>query len=321
MKIGILGYGYMGTIRHRVLGERDDCEVVRIFHTEPTAPRFTKSWEEVVDDLAIDCVFVCLPNHLIAEVTCRALLAGKHVFAEKPPGISSAEVRRMIAAEEASGRTLMFGFNLRYHPAICVVRRLVRSEELGSIVWMRGVYGKPMAHDFRSSWRADVAQAGGGILIDQGIHLLDLLQILSGDFVDVRALAASRVPGTVEDDVMIVLRSSRGALASLHSSHAQSPPKFSLEIGLTRGAARVEGLLTRSSRYGPERVEWGPLDAPRAHEETFRADDSWALEIEELFRAARAGRPPEEGSSRDALDLMLLVERIYAEAGIARGLR
>lgn len=321
MRIGILGYGYMGTIRHRVLRERADCEVVRIFHTEEApAPRAAR-WQDVVDDPAIDAVFVCLPNDLTGAASCRALAAGKHVFAEKPPGTSVAEARRMQDAERASGRTLQFGFNHREHPAFRALRAQCASRALGELLWMRGVYGKPMATDFDTSWRADPARAGGGILLDQGVHLLDLMLVLAGGFDRVHAVARTRPGARVEDDVMAVLCAPSGAIGSLHSSHAQSPPRFSLELGFSRGAARLEGLLTRTGRYGPERVAWGPASAPDEHEERFSEDDSWAREIDAFLRAARTGIPPENGSSAQAVALMTLVERIYDAAGLAHGAR
>jgi predicted dehydrogenase len=315
VKVGILGYGYMGTIRHRALAARSDFEVTRIFHTDASAPLHAAAWQDVVDDPAIDAVIVCLPNHLLAEATLRALAAGKHVLAEKPPGISAREARAMRDA--AGGRVLQFGFNLRHHPAIRRARSLVASGQLGMLVWMRGVYGKPMADDFASGWRADPASAGGGILLDQGIHLLDVIHLLGGPFDDVHAVASTREGARVEDDVMITMRAAHGPIASLHSSHRQSPPRFSLELGFSDGAARLEGLLTRTGRYGPERIAWGPLSAPLANEEVFATDDSWAREIDAFVTAIRSGTTPSDGSPDQAVALMELVDLVYARAGLA----
>lgn len=319
LRIGLLGYGYMGTIRHRVLGERSDVEVVRIFHTEAGVPHHAARWQDVVDDPAIDAVFVCLPNDLTAEATCRALASGKHVFAEKPPGVSLAEAERMHEAARASGRTLQFGFNLRQHPAVRALRAKLASGELGALRWMRGVYGKPMASDFASGWRSQRARAGAGILLDQGVHMLDLMLVLSeGGFDEAHAVAATRDGAQVEDDLMAVLETRAGVVASLHSSHAQAPPRFALELGLSRGSARLEGLLTRTGRYGPERFVWGPTDAPERHVETFDVDDSWRREVDAFVECTRSGATPREGSSAQAVALMALVERLYASAGVPR---
>jgi predicted dehydrogenase len=320
VKIGILGFGYMGEIRFGELRARSDCEVARVFHTDDSAPLRSARWQDIVDDPAIDAVFVCLPNHLTCEATIGALSAGKHVFAEKPPGISVREVRAMIAAERASRRTLQFGFDLRQHGAIRRARSLVTDGELGAPRWLRGAYGKPRDHALATSWRSDRARAGGGILLDQGIHLLDVFVMLAGPFDDVHAVAAP-APPALEDDVMVILRTADGRLASLHSSHTQSPPLFAFDVGLERGAIHVEGLVTKTGRYGSETITWGSLDAPREHRETFATQEAWSREIDAFLAAARAGSRPTTGSTDDALEIMMLVERIHAAAGLDRGSR
>lgn len=320
LKIGILGFGYMGQIRLATLQKRSDVEVVRVFHTDASAPMHAARWQDVVDDPGIDAVFVCLPTHMTCEVSARALRRGKHVFAEKPPGVSADEVRVLVDAERASGRTLQFGFDLRQHGAIRRAHALVKDGELGGLRWLRGVYGKPKDAAFESGWRADRARAGGGILLDQGIHLLDVFVWLAGGFDDVHALAAP-APPALDEDVMVILRNARGRLAMLHSSHSQSPPLFTFDVGLERGAIHVEGLVTKTGRYGPERIAWGPLDAPRANEETFSEQEAWAREIDAFLAAARRGAKATTGSTADALEIMLLVDRIHAVAGVERGPR
>ena len=320
MKVGILGLGYMGQIRRDALRGRGDVELVRVFHTDASAPMHAERWQDVVDDPAIDAVLVCLPNHLTCEVTVRALRAGKHVFAEKPPGVSAAEVRAMQEAERASGRTLQFGFDLRQHDALLRAHALVRDGELGRVRWLRGVYGKPRDPSFEQGWRADRALAGGGILLDQGIHMLDLLLWLSGGLSELHAFA-SPTPPQLDEDTMVILRGPSGVLASLHSSHSQSPPTFVLDLGLERGTIHVEGLVTRSGRYGPETIAWGPPDAPRAHAETFTMQRAWDRELDAFFAAAATGARPTTGTSDDALAIMLLVDRIHAAAGEPGGSR
>lgn len=308
-RAGILGYGYMGTIRHAALEKRDDCEVARIFDGDGSG------WRQVVDDASIDCVFVCLPSHLTCEAVCYALEAGKDVFAEKPPGLSVSEVRRMIAAEAKSGRTLKFGFNHRYHPAVLAAKRLVDAGDLGRILWVRGRYGKPMERAFARSWRAERARAGGGIFLDQGIHMLDLMRMLCGDFHEVKAFASASFSTEVEDDLIAILKNDAGQLATLCSSHTQWQPLFSLEVGLSDGALAMEGLLSRSGRYGPEQLRFRTRDDPALHTETFAVDESWSLELDEFFEHARSRTPVRAGSTSDALQLMILVEAIYASAG------
>ena len=309
-RAGILGYGYMGKIRHAAIQQRSDCEVVRIAHDEH------ESWREVVDDPAVDCVFVCLPNHLTCDAVCRALGAQKDVFAEKPPGIAVAEVRRMMAAEAESRRTLKFGFNHRYHSSVLAADRRIRSGDLGDLLWLRGRYGKPMEADFPSQWRADRRQAGGGILIDQGIHMLDLMRNWCGGFEQVEAMSTAAFSEQVEDDLIAILKNDAGQLASLHSSHTQWAPIFSLELGFSAGLIALRGLPSQSRRYEPEQLVWRSRTDPQEHLETFNDGESWQLELDEFFAAASGASPVRVGSTAEALGLMTLVESIYASAGL-----
>jgi predicted dehydrogenase len=313
-RAGILGYGYMGAIRHAALEERADCDVARIFSGEDDG------WTEVVDDVALDCVFVCLPSHLTCEAVCRALAAGKDVFAEKPPGLSVDEVRRMMVAQAQSQRTLKFGFNHRYHPAVLAAERALAVGDLGELRWLRGRYGKPREPSFADTWRADPARAGGGILMDQGIHMLDLMCAFGGDFGEVKAFMGATSPGEVEDDVVAVLRTDRGVVATMHSSHTQSPPLFSLELGLEAGSIVLSGLLSRTGRYGPETLTVVRRGEPAAQVEAFTDDKSWRLELDEFFDCAARGAPIRVGSTAEALRVMTLVEAIYASAGRPLGL-
>lgn len=309
MRVGILGYGYMGTIRRRVLESRGDCVVTRIFHTgslgEPALE--APSWEAVVDDPAVDAVVVCLPNDGIAPAVCRALRAGKPVFAEKPPGRSVPEAWRMARAAQETGQVLKFGFNHRYHPAYTDL--VERARDLGELVWMRGRYGKPRDPDFAAGWRADRERAGGGILLDQGIHMLDLMRALAGGLDVVSAVAMG---GPVEDEVMALLRGD-GLVAQLHSSHGQDPPLFSLEVGMTGGNLVMDGLLSRSGRYGPERLRW--WGAGGTGERVYDVDDSWERELDEWVRAIRGEGAVAVGSPAEAVDLMRLLASIYEAAG------
>jgi 1,5-anhydro-D-fructose reductase (1,5-anhydro-D-mannitol-forming) len=326
IRCGILGYGYMGKIRHQVLEAHDGCSVGAIFHTEPLEGPFQvrSRWEEVVDAPDLDAVFVCLPNSLIAPAVVRALKNGKHVFAEKPPGTCLADVVAMREAEISSRRVLKFGFNHRYHPAIMKAKELVDSGDFGPILWLRGRYGKNVDPDFKNSWRSKRELSGGGIFIDQGIHMLDLMVYFCGDFSEAKAYASNYYwKGDVEDNLFALLRNEKGQTASLHSTMTQWRYLFSLELFLERGYVVVNGLLSRSSKYGPEQLSWALNRTPAplaAHSEmttvTYNIDPSWEMEIGEFVSAIRDGKPIALGTSEDALRLMRLVEMIYRDAGM-----
>ena len=329
LTLGIIGYGYMGKIRHQEILKRSDSTVKAIYHTQPLAGNFNycDSWKEIVNDYAIDAVFVCVPNHMTGDIVVASLEQGKHVFAEKPPGVSLEQVKRMQAAEQESKKKLKFGFNHRYHPAIIRAKELVESGDFGEILWMRGRYGKSVEADFDANWRSQKKFAGGGILMDQGIHMLDLMQYFCGDFTEAKAFASNLYwKGDVEDNVFAILKNEKGQVASLHSTITQWRYLFSLEIFLSKGYLVVNGLLSKSGRYGQERLDYAQNRTPApmaAHSEmhsiTFNTDLSWKMEIDEFINAINKNSQILIGNSYDAYRLMALVERIYEDAGILSG--
>lgn len=326
IRCGILGYGYMGTIRHKNLAEDPRYQLCSVFHTAPVelpdSIAVKDSWEAVVDDPNLDAVFVCLPNYMAKDAVVRAFEKGKHVFAEKPPGITVAETEAMIAAAAKSKRVLKFGFNHRYHPAIMKAKELVDSGRFGRLLWMRGRYGKSVDANFSDNWRAKKALAGGGILMDQGIHLLDLLLHFCPDFCEAKAFATNSYwKGEVEDNLFAVVRSPCGTLASLHSTMTQWRYLFSLEIFLEKGYVVINGLLSRSSRYGQEQIDYATERSPApmaTHSEVtsivFNIDPSWQMESDEFAQAILEGKPITVGSPEDARRLMRLVTTIYDNA-------
>ena len=195
-KCAIFGFGYMGEIRKRVIDEHPKLQLDAICDAAPS--KVPTSDEYVVtanaDDVwnrNIDIAFVATPNNLIPPITVKALNQKIHVFCEKPPGRTLADIEKMQEAEKANATTkLMFGFNHRYHPAVQKAKAIIESGILGKLLSMRGNYGKSGGRNFKNSWRNDKEISGGGILLDQGIHMLDLFNFFAGDFKDVKAIAS-----------------------------------------------------------------------------------------------------------------------------------
>jgi len=253
--------------------------------------------------------------------TLAALEAGKHTFCEKPPAFTAAEVMAIQEAEQRSGKLLMYGFNHRHHNSIKAMKSMVDSGQYGRLLWMRGRYGKSVDHNYFSTWRARKDLAGGGILLDQGIHMLDLFLFLGGDFDEIQAMVSSlywKLDG-IEDNVFANLRNRKtGVVASLHSTMTQWRHMFSLEVFLERGYMVLNGLKTSSGTYGDEilTVAKNRSTAPAATWEdeektTFAVDHSWADETNYFLDAILMNRPIGSGNSQDALNVMRLVDAIY----------
>ena len=324
MRIGIAGFGKMGRIRKRLLDERDDCAVTWLCDAHPMAVdcEFTTDPFRLVRESSIDAVFVCTPNYLTKDLVVAALDHGKHVFSEKPPGTSVAEVLEMAAAEERNPRSkLKFGFNHRYHGSVIEAKNRIEAGDYGRILWMRGRYGKSVDRDFLHDWRSKRKFAGGGILLDQGIHMLDLFLHFCDDFDEVKSFSSNLYwKLDVEDNVFALLRNSRGQVASLHSTMTQWRHLFALEIFLERGYMVVNGILSSSGKYGKEEltIALNRAAAPEARhtrEEKYiyEIDSSWADEIDEFIGAIRKDAPISIGTTADALKLMRIIERIYQD--------
>lgn len=324
MNVGIIGFGKMGRLRFSKIRKGGKGRVVGI--TEPGECVFLPEGvaahphaEALIADPAIEAVFICTPNHLNRPLTLQALRAGKHVFCEKPPALNAGEMEEIIRAEEQSGKKLMYGFNHRHHESMRRMKKLVESGEYGRVMWMRGRYGKSVDKNFYTDWRAKKESAGGGILIDQGIHMLDLFLMLADDFDEVQAHVSNLYWNLeVEDNVFAILSNRNGVVASLHSTMTQWRHLFSLEVFLEKGYIVLNGLLTPSGTYGEEvmTIARNRTTAPAAtwsDEEhiRFNVDRSWARETDHFFEVIEKGLAVEAGSSGQALKLMRLVDKIY----------
>lgn len=328
IRCGVIGFGKMGRLRHHCLEATGRARVVAVHdpHAEVDAnaaagAEVRTSVDAILDDPTIAAVCIATVNGLNRDLTIRALAAGKHVLCEKPPAFNAAGVMDVMAAHAGSDRVLMYGFNHRQHGAALAMKRLVDSGEYGRILWMRGRYGKSVDADYLSTWRADPSLSGGGILLDQGIHMLDLFLYLGGGFDEVHALVSSlywEIPG-IEDNVFAIMRNKDSGLsASLHSTMTQWRHLFSLEVFLERGYMVLNGLKTSSNTYGQEKlvVAKNRSVAPAAtweEEEThiYDTDISWDREVTHFLDAIEHGARILNGSSQHALEVMRLVDQIY----------
>jgi len=325
IRTAIIGYGKMGRLRREAIEESGRAVVAAVCDPKPVegeVAAIARSEREIVEDPSIGAVFLCAPNYRLPPLAKACLAAGKHVFSEKPPGFTAAQVEEVREVEaRASGRKLMYGFNHRFHGSIGKMKRTIDSGEMGKVLWMRGRYGKEVDESYFETWRADPKLAGGGILLDQGIHMLDLFLHFCGDFDDAHAFVSNlywKIEG-LEDNVFAILRNRRsGVCASLHSTMTQWRYLFSLEIFLEGGALILNGLKTSSGAYGDEDLAI-KRNGPDAHggfvrEEhiIYHTDNSWKEEVAYFLDRIERDLPVCRSNSEEALRLMRLVDRIYA---------
>jgi predicted dehydrogenase len=325
MKIGvaIVGCGLIGAKRAAALGQARlvACADLDPSRADQLASRTPGAMADRVDRVIarpdVDVVIVATTNESLAPVAIAALDAGKHVLVEKPAARSVAELDLVAAASKRASRLVRVGFNHRYHPALQQARELVDAGALGPLMFIRGRYGHGGRVGYDREWRADPARSGGGELIDQGVHLIDLSRWFLGDFADVDGFAATyfwEMP--VDDNGFLLLRTAGGQAAFLHVSCTEWKNLFSLEIYGRTGKLALDGL---GGSYGTERLTYYKMLPQMGPPETTaweypRGDQSWALEWAEFLEDIRLEREPSAGlaAARAALDV---VEKIYARSG------
>jgi predicted dehydrogenase len=326
LRVGIAGFGVVGKRRKACVDRHPDLTVVGVcdqtFASEGRLSddvRFFRDYRRLLAE-NLDILIVCLTNDVAAEVTIAGLDAGLHVFCEKPPGRSVDDIVRVIECERRHpGQKLMYGFNHRYHESVQDALKILHSGELGRVINMRGMYGKARLITFNQpDWRTKREIAGGGVLLDQGIHMVDLMRLFGGEFSEVQSFISNGHWGyNVEDNAYALMRTSAGVVAMLNSSATQWRHRFHLDINLERGSLILGGILSGTKSYGAETLTLVRADPdtdqgdPREQLTRYNRDPSWDAEISAFAVNVLNDTPVQSGTSDDALRTMQLVFKIY----------
>ena len=324
-RVAIVGCGLIGKKRlaslapgqHAVACDLDLPRAEALAKAAGAGARATANHEEAVNDPAVDAVIVATLNGALAPVALAALRAGKHVLVEKPAGLNVAEIDGLMEASRKSGAVVRVGYNHRFHPALAKAREMVDAGAVGPLMFIRARYGHGGRVGYDQEWRADPKLSGGGELIDQGVHLIDLAGWFLGEFTDVQGHAATYFwDMPVDDNAFLNLRNEVGATAWLQVSCSEWKNLFSFEIYGKTGKLQVDGL---GGSYGLESLtyyrmlpEMGPPETTRW--EYPRGDDSWRLEMAAFLEDLKLGRTPEPGL-REARRALAVVESVYAGSG------
>lgn len=326
MKVAIAGFGIVGARRRTCIDNHKSMELCAVCDRyyqkngiHPDGVRYYTNYHDLLKE-ELDVLFVAMTNDIAADVTIAGLERGLHVFCEKPPGRNLEDITRVIRIEaKYPNLRLMYGFNHRYHESVQDALTIIRSGNLGKIINLRGVYGKSKLITFnQSDWRTKREVAGGGVLLDQGIHMVDLMRLFAGEFIEVQSLVSNSYWGfDVEDNAYALMRTASGIVGILHSSATQWRHLFNLDINLERGSINLGGLLTGTKSYGAETLTVATVDHskdngdPREQLTRFNTDTSWEQEINDFASSIINGKPHESGNSFDAFQTMKLVNQIY----------
>lgn len=320
MNIAIIGCGLIGQKRAKTLR---DCRLVACVDlvqekADALAKQFPgcialTDWRVAINRADIDIVIIATLHATLAEIGLAAVQAGKHVLLEKPAGKHSRELAPIIEAANKTNALVRVGFNHRYHRAFRKARELVDEDALGEMMFIRARYGHGGRIGYDKEWRAQPELSGGGELIDQGVHLIDLARWFLGDFSEIQGHAHTyfwNMP--VDDNGFLLLKTPKKQTAFLHASCTEWKNLFSFEIYGRKGKIDINGL---GGSYGVERIHFYKMSPEMGPPETFMweypmADNSWEIEFAEFIEDIKLRRQP-AASIHDAHAALHIVEEIY----------
>lgn len=323
-KVGIVGCGLIGKKRAKALGLNGiltACSDIDIFQAQSlskdTGAKVYSNWRELVCSKEVEIVIIATKHDSLAEITKVAAEHGKHILVEKPGAKNVSEIESIISVAKKKSVKIHVGFNHRFHHSLRKAREIVDSGELGDLMFVRGRYGHGGRIGYEKEWRADPKLSGGGELIDQGTHLIDLSRWFLGDISDVQGFACNYFwDMPVEDNGFMILKTSENKVAFLQASCTEWKNLFSLEIYGKLGKLDLSGL---GGSYGLEKItlykmlpEMGP---PKTISWEYpMVDNSWELEISDFFENIRLNKNPTT-SLTDARAVLLTIESIYKKSG------
>jgi len=321
--VGIIGCGLIGHKRAASLGASAKvvaCADLEMSRAGALADKYLaksmRDWRDLVFDPAVHIVVVSTLHDSLAAITMAALEAGKHVLVEKPAARTSKELEAVISLANKTNLKVHVGFNHRYHRAFQKAQEIIKTGTLGELMFIRARYGHGARLGYEKEWRADPALSGGGELIDQGPHLIDLSRWFLGNFNEVTGFAHTYFwDMPVDDNGFMMLKTEKKQVAFLHASCTEWKNLFSFEIYGKGGKLDISGL---GGSYGLEKLthyhmlpQMGPPETTSW--EYPMADNSWAVEMEEFIQDIRKDRKP-AASLEDAHAALLIIEQIYRES-------
>jgi predicted dehydrogenase len=324
VNVAIVGCGLIGQKRARALAgarlavcvDQDRARAAQLAGGVQGCAALT-DWRVAVERPDVTAVVVATPHNTLAEIARGAIEAGKHVLLEKPAARHVAELRPLVALAAQKNVLVRVGFNHRYHRSFQAGRTLVDSGALGPLMFLRARYGHGGRIGYDKEWRAQPAVSGGGELIDQGVHLIDLARWFLGDFAEVGGYAHTYYwDMPVDDNAFLLLKTAQQQVALLHASCTEWKNTFSLELYGRSGKLHFEGL---GGSYGVERLTYYRMLPEMGPPETTAwefpmADNSWEMEMAEFLEDIRLQRQPAAGL-HDAVAALEIVDKIYRESG------
>jgi predicted dehydrogenase len=326
LKIGIIGCGLIGQKRAKALGIRGqlvaaaDLDIQRaenLSKLSHSMVKVYKNWKDLIELSEINIVIVSTLHDSLAEITKYALENNKHVLVEKPAARFPEELDSLIELANKKNLKVHVGFNHRYHRALIKAKSLVSNGEIGELMFIRARYGHGARVGYDREWRSNPKLSGGGELIDQGPHLIDLSRWFLGDFTDISGFATTYFwDMPVDDNGFMILKTSNHQVAFLHASCTEWKNLFSMEIYGKIGKIEITGL---GGSYGVEKITFFKMLPEMGPPETTcweypMGDNSWEVEMDEFYDDISLNRQVSAGLN-DAKAALLIIDQIYKDSG------
>jgi|GEM_PF-59769 predicted dehydrogenase/NAD(P)-dependent dehydrogenase (short-subunit alcohol dehydrogenase family) len=325
-KVAIIGCGLIGKKRAIALSNTDELvaccdtnsEIAEKFSKEFSCKAYTNT-NDLFNKVECDIVVIAVVNKYATEIAIQALDLGKHVLIEKPLGRNSKEAQTVVDSqiknEKKYNKKLIVkvGFNHRFHPHIWKAKQLLDDNKIGAPIIIRTHYGHGGRPGMENEWRASKEFCGGGELLDQGVHIIDLSRWFAGEMKTVYGKAKTKFwDMKVEDNAFAHMVSENDVDIQFHVSWTNWKNSFSFEVFGTHGYLKVKGL---GGHYGPETLEFGTRkkEGGKPIIETFsfsEKDVSWEHEWSEFKNAIKENRNP-IGNSIDGLNANKIIDEIY----------
>ncbi len=276
------------------------------------------NWRELLknDDVAV--VIVSVPIGFTVPIAVEALKRGKHVLCEKPLGRNAREAKKILEAARKYRKVLRVGFNHRFHAGIAAAKRLCDEGKIGKLMFIRARYGYGGRKGMEKEWRMNKKISGGGELLDQGVHVIDLARWFGGEPERVYGLTQTKFWKTNVDDNAFVVMSNESVTTEFHVSSTNWKNIFSFEIFGEWGYLEVNG---KGGSYGEETLTFGrrkkEFGVPDIKVFTFKGDMSWIREWESFF-AALAGKATMNGNAFDGYAVNKIVDSIYRSSSLGK---
>lgn len=323
MNIAIIGAGLIGRKRAGALPENINLSIVCDVNKKRAKKfagdfhcQFETNWKEVIKNPNIQALIISTTNKYLPIIARESILAGKHILIEKPGARNLKELQELEKTYQKRKVVIMFGYNHRYHPSILLAKKIIESKKYGKILFIRARYGHGGRLGYEKEWRFNKEIAGGGELLDQGSHLIDLINFFNGQMELHNGLISKLFWSTsLEDSAFIILKNKKeNSVAFLSATCVEWKNIFSFEIILDTAKIQIDGL---GRSYGEEKLTLftmkPKLGLPKIKEFSFPEEDlSWKKENEVFFKKIKSGDTSNK-SLKEAVYVLKIIEKVYKQ--------